>query len=87
MVVDKGRELVDDERDLRAGGAMEVLRAAVAVLVVLPVLVTVVVVVLGLAELVVDEVEGVFLTVGVGGGLLVDEDRDDDGFEVVVDLV
>jgi hypothetical protein len=82
-VVDaEGRELVEDERDLVAGGAMEVLRAAVVV----PAGLEAVVVGEGLAELLTDVPEGVFFTVGVGG-VLVDVDMDDDGFEAGGGLV
>lgn len=80
LIVDKGLELVEDERDLVAGGAMDVLREATDVLVVMLVLV---VAVAGLAKLVVDE----FFLVGVEGGLLADDDRDDVVLGPVVGLV
>ena len=80
---DKGRELVEDERGLEAGGAMEVLREAVVVLAV--VLVLAGAAAGALAALVVDDIEDDFLTVGFGGGLLVEEERD--VFDAVVGLV
>lgn len=88
LVVDNGREPVDNESGLEAGGAMDVLRAVVELVVVLVVVVDLVATVDGLATLAVDEVEGIFLTVGAEDGfVVVDEDKDDCGFEAVVGLV
>ena len=80
---DNGRELVEDERGLEGGGAMEVLRAAIEALIV--VFVLVVAAAEGLVALVVDEIEDDFLRILVEGGLFVEEERD--VFDPVAGLV
>lgn len=70
----EGRELVEEENALAAGGTMEVRRAGAGV-----------VAVPGLATLPTDVPEGVFFTVGVGS-VLVEDDMDGDGFEAAGSL-
>lgn len=62
---DNGRELVEDERGLEAGGAMEVLREALGVVVVAAGFALGAVVVVPGFALVVDDIEGDFLMVEV----------------------
>jgi hypothetical protein len=80
LLTDGGREVVEEDNGFDAAGAIDALRAGAeataAVLVGLPAAAGV-----GLVTLVVDVVEGVFLTVVVEtGALLVDDDNDEVGF-------